>query len=268
MKRFLIALFLSALLALPVSTPAATPQNPTGFAGKAYEATMALYATKDNDTEFACTAWAFRQVPDGYDLISAGHCVGEINADSYSVSDTIDGPRTPVILLKWADNADEGLDFSLWELKTTKKYPTLDLGSVSDTHIGDTIINPNFAMGLTKFLSLGRISGPLVPATDSVPVYPVEVDGAGGSSGSPIISAKTHKVIGILIYGPPSETEILAQIGVPAQVGVGVEPIDNFDKFLQMKKLIPRVSAHRRKYGIKNSRGSREVPTTRSTEKG
>jgi hypothetical protein len=268
MKRFLIALFLSVLLALPVSTPAATPQNPTGFAGKAYDATMALYGTKGTDTEFICTAWAFKQVPDGYDLISAGHCVGEVNADSYSVSDTIDGPRTPVTLIKWAENADEGLDLSLWELKTTKKYPTLDLGSANDAHIGDVIINPNCAMGITKFLSLGRISGPLVPATDSVPVYPVEVDGAGGSSGSPIISAKTHKVIGILIYGPPSETEIEAEIGVPAQIGVGIEPIDNFQKFMQVKKLIPRVSAHRRKYGIKNSRGNREVPTTRSTEKG
>lgn len=252
MKKFLIALFLSVLLALPVSMPAVTPQNPTGFEGKVYDATMALYGTKGTDTEFICTAWAFKQVPDGVDLISAGHCVGEVNADSYSVSDTIDGPRIPVILLKWADNVDEGLDFSLWELKTTKKYPTLDLGSAADAHIGDAIINPNCAMGLTKFLSLGRISGPTVPDSNAVPVYPVEVDGAGGSSGSPIISAKTHKVIGILIYGPPSETEIAAQIGIPAQVGVGVEPIDNFEKFLSMTKLIPRVEARRRKYGIKN----------------
>lgn len=229
MRKFLIALFLSVLLALPVSVPAVTPQNPTGFAGKVYDATMALYGTKGTDTEFICTAWAFKQVSEGYDLISAGHCVGEVNADSYSVSDTIGGPRTSVILVKWLES--DGFDFSLWELKTTKKYPTLDLGSVSDSHIGDTIINPNCALGLTKFLSFGRISGHTVPASDpnSVSVYPVEVDGAGGSSGSPIISTRTHKVIGILIYSPPS---LIGDLPVFAQVGVGVEPIDNFNQFL------------------------------------
>jgi trypsin-like peptidase len=256
MKKFLIALFLSLLLALPVSAPAATPKNPTGFEGKAYDATMALYATMGTDTSFICTIWNYKQVSGGYDLISAGHCVGDINADSYSVSDTIDGPRTPVKLVKWVDNADEGLDFSLWELLTTKKYPVLDLGSATDVHIGDEVINPNCALGLTKFLSLGRISGPLVPDVNAVPVYPVEVDGAGGSSGSAVISAKTHKVIGILIYGPPSETEIQARLGVSAHIGVGVEPIDNFEKFLQITKLLPKVEAHRLKYGIKNSSGS------------
>jgi Trypsin-like peptidase domain len=233
MKKFLIALLLTLILALPVSVPAVSPQNPKGFEGKAYDATMALYATTGDKTEFVCTIWNYKQMDGGYDLISAGHCVGDVHGDSYSVSDTLGSPRTPVTLVKWLDAA--GYDFSLWELKTTKKYPTLDLGSLADACIGDEVINPNFALGLTKFLSLGRISGPVVPAddSDSVSVYPVEVDGAGGSSGSPIIDKRTHKVIGILIYSPPFDP-IPGQLGVPvpARVGTGVEPIDNFNEFL------------------------------------
>jgi hypothetical protein len=234
MRKFLIALFLSVLLALPATTTV-TPQPPKGFEGKAYEATMAMYATKGKDTEFICTAWAFMPLADGtgYGLISAGHCVTEVNADSYSVSDTIGGPQTPIVLVKAL--TQQGFDFSVWIMKTTKKYPTLDLGLVSNAHIGDPIINPNCALGVTKYLSLGRISGPTVPSddTDMVSVFPVEVDGAGGSSGSPIISAKTHTVIGILVYSPP----LLPLVNglpfyVPAQVGVGVEPIDNFGAFV------------------------------------
>jgi hypothetical protein len=235
MRKFLLSLILGFALAMPMSVPAVSPQNPQGFAGKAYNATMALYGTIGGETEFICTIWTYKQIPGGYDLISAGHCVGDVHADSYSVADTIDGKLTPVTLIKWVDDS-ETLDFSLWELKTTKTYPVLDLGTISDQHIGDRIVNPNFSQGITEFLSYGRISGPVVSG-GAVPVYPVEVDGAPGASGSPIISLKTRKVIGILIYSPPS----LGNLPIPAQLGVGVEPIDNFKTFLQAGPLVPKV---------------------------
>lgn len=244
MRKFLIALFLIFLLALPATTTV-TPQAPKGFDGKVYDATMAMYATKGTDTEFICTAWAFAKISGGYDLMSAGHCVTEVNADSYSVSDVIGGPRTPITLVKAM--TQQGFDFSLWELKTTKQYPTLDLGLVANAHIGDKIVNPNCALGFTKYLSFGRISGPTVVSSDPdmVSIYPVEVDGAGGSSGSPIISEKTHKVIGILIYSPPllPLVEGLPPY-VPAQVGVGVEPIDNFGAFLNAVPVLKVESFH------------------------
>lgn len=226
MKK-LATLLLALILSLPLVVRGQSIQSPQGFAGTAYDATVALYGTKRGRTEFLCTAWNYKQVPGGYDFVAAGHCVGDVQADSYSIADTIGGSLTPVSVVKWIDG--QGMDFSIFEMKTTKQYPVLELGTITDQHIGDSIVNPNFAMGITKFLSLGRISGNIVPSSnpDFVSIYPVEVDGAGGSSGSPVISATTHKVIGIVIYSPPTDEE-----GIPAQLGCGVEPIDYFAKFL------------------------------------
>lgn len=223
---FMLALLLSAT-ALVASTP--TPQPPKGFAGEAYQATFALFGHKTvhgQDAErFLCTVWNYKKIDGGYDLISAGHCVVQSGADSYSVAETIGGPEFPVTVLK--AEMDSDFDFAAFEFKTDKEYPVLTLGTVATSAVGDSIINPNFALGATKQVSLGAISsGALADGFHSiVGEFLVQVFGYGGSSGSPIIAADSHTVIGILI-------DSFHDGDTPINIGVGIEPIDRFADFL------------------------------------
>lgn len=234
MKK-LATLLLALILSFPLVIKAQSIQPAKGFNSKVMDATFALYGHLGDQKQFLCTAWNYKQIDGGYDLVSAGHCVdGAPPGVTYTVEEQIGGIDMPVSLEKF--ERDAAGDFSLFEFKTTKVYPTLDLGTVTDQSIGDKVINPNFAAGLGKQLSLGAISSDVLksdPETGDVDVFWVQVFGAGGSSGSPIISDKTHKVIGVLIYADPDP-----ETGVELNVGHGIEPIDKFAAFLA-KSYVP-----------------------------
>jgi hypothetical protein len=234
MKK-LVTLLLALILSLPLAVRGQSIQPAKGFNGKVMDATFALYGHMGDKKQFLCTVWNYKQIDGGYDMVSAGHCVAENPPGvTYSVEEQIDGKDMPVSLMKY--ELDAAGDFSLFELKTTKVYPVLDLGTVTDQSIGDKVINPNFAAGVGKQLSLGAISTDVLksdPASGDVDVFWAQVFGAGGSSGSPVISDKTHKVIGVLIYGLPDP-----ETGSELNVGHGVEPIDKFAAFLA-KPFVP-----------------------------
>jgi len=223
MKRILITALLFLFASLSVS--ASSLQTPRGFAGKLWAGTLALYGTRHGQTHFLCTTEPFEQISGGYHLMSAGHCVQDTPADlQFSVSDEIGGTRTPVTMIKAYEG--DGLDFSEFELKTDRRYPVMDLGDESDLAVGDSVINPNFSSGLAKQLSVGFVSSNILIETtncsldDCAGRFIVQLTAAPGASGSAIVSARTHKIVGLLVF----EFE--------DGVGFGVEPISRFKKFL------------------------------------
>ena len=226
MKKFLLVLLAMVLLSFPVNS---TVGEPKGFLGKAFSSTVALYGT-DNKDHFDCTASIYDQVPNklhnDYLIISAGHCVQEVpNGVTFSIADNIGGKLVPVKLLKVRE--DGNMDFAQFELVTDKTYPVIGLGDENTLKVGDAVINVNFADGIGKQLSTGRVSTQgLIPTRDCPEEcrdgFLVQVDGAGGSSGSAIISKKTHKIVGLVVWG------------FDVNVGLGVEPISRFQTFLQM----------------------------------
>jgi S1-C subfamily serine protease len=118
------------------------------------------------------------------------------------------------------------IDMAIFDLVTTKKYDVMVLGNDSDLQIGDKTINPNFAAGLSKQLSHGVISSDLLSMSehcneDCAGYFLVQSYGAGGASGSAIISEKTHEVIGLAIWQAPGDN-----------IGLGIEPISKFAAFL------------------------------------
>ena len=223
MKRFLA---LTLLFLLTVSSISAGDlQPPQGFTGKLYASTLALYATLNGEVHFICIAEPFEKINGGYHLISAGHCVQQIpDHVKFFVSDDIGGPLVAVTLLKAYEG--DGLDFSAFELKTKKKYTMFVLGDEHDATIGDAIINPNFAAGIGKQLSLGHVSSDVLPITSRCSEdgcagdFVVQSYGAGGSSGSAVVDERTHRVIGLVVWG------------FDGILGFGVEPISKFHKFL------------------------------------
>jgi hypothetical protein len=223
MKRFLTLALIFVLAA--ASFGATSIQAPKGFAGTLYRGTLALYAIQGDRTRFLCTTEPFEKIAGGYHLISAGHCVQLVPADvKFFVADDIGGPLTPVTMLK--AHLGDDLDFSEFELKTARAYPIFELGDERDMRVGDAVINPNFAGGVVKQLGFGTISSGTIPVSpkcevdDCAGYFLVQIYGMGGSSGSAVISDKTHKVIGLVVMG----------FGAP--IGFGVEPISKFARFL------------------------------------
>lgn len=230
MKKFLPTLLIMAILSIPVSSSIGEPR---GFLGAAFNNTIALYATVDGKNQFDCSAAIYESVPNKlhheYHIISAGHCVQEIPVATFSVADNIGGKQYPVTLMHVRD--DDTVDFSQFDLVTDKTYPVISFGDESTLRVGDSVINPNFGQGVGKQLSLGQISTQDLTSTDyckpCVGEFFAQLDDAAGSSGSVIISKKTHKIVGMV------EAEIYNDEGQLVNIGMVIEPISRFQIFLQ-----------------------------------
>ncbi len=223
MKRILLSIL---VLLFAVGAFAGSIQAPTGFAGQLWNNTFALYGSRNTKTHFLCTAEPIAKIDGGYQLLTAGHCVQLVPADiQFSVSDEIGSPRTNVTLVKAVLGG--GMDFAIFDLKTSKKYTPFVLGDESELKIGDGTINPNFALGANKQLSYGTVSSMVIPTSEECAVdecsgtFIVQEYAGPGASGSAVLSAKTHKVVGVLVWE--------FEEGKP---GFGVEPISNFAKFM------------------------------------
>jgi hypothetical protein len=226
MKRALAFVLALALTVLSFGVQASTFRPPSGFDAKMWDSTLALYGTMGDTTHFLCTTEVIGRADDGaYILLSAGHCVQTIPAGvQFSVSDDIGSPRTDVSMLKAYMKAD--IDMAIFALKTTKKYQVMELGDSTDLQIGEEVVNLNFALGLGKQLSHGTISSDILQPSgacddDCSGYFLIQAYGAGGSSGSAVISERTHKLIGLVIWRAPNDN-----------IGLGVEPISKFATFM------------------------------------
>lgn len=223
MKRLLILVLLFLLTG--VSINADPIRAPKGFAGKMYSGALALYGQLGEDLNFLCTTEPYQKTPDGYNLVTAGHCI-QTNpiAVKYFVSEYIGGPRVPVTIEK--AYLDQGTDFAILRLQTKKVYPIFNLGDENELRVGDKVLDLNFTEGLVKQLSLGTVASDIMPISAICEIstcagdFIVHINAGPGASGSAVISARTHRVVGIL------------KGEFRGQVGYSVEPISRFQKFL------------------------------------
>lgn len=237
----LAKILLALLLSIPFVAQANSIQPPKGFAGDAYKATLLLRG-HHGQRETDCTGVIYETIPGGYHVLSDGHCVEDGDGWTYTVADDVIGPESPVTVIK--SEFDKQFDFAVFEFKTDKNYPVIPLGNTASVSMGDSVINPNFAAVAAKQLSFGTVSsGPMDKNWEPTPGgFLVQIFGAGGSSGSPIISASTHKIIGLVeVLYTDDET------GAPLNIGMGVESIDNFSAFLKAP-VIPRPSISDEEY--------------------
>ncbi len=227
--KYAIALMLVLSLGLRADRQVSI-QPPKGFEGDVYKATFALYEHRGKQEQFICTTEAYEKIGGGYHLIGAGHCA-DPKADYFAVAEDIGGPETKVTVIK--SELDKNADLAVFEMKTDKVYPVIPMGTIDGERIGDAVINVNFAVGIAKQLSEGKISSGVIAPTDdkSTDVFIAQIFGAGGSSGSAVVSVNTHKIIGIVIYGFQDDNND-GFIPVPLNIGMGIEPIDKFAAFL------------------------------------
>lgn len=225
MKNFVRILIAAFALTFVGSGLSATIKPPKGYYRKAYDATFMLYGSSKKDqveNHPMCSATAFRKVQGGYLLLSAGHCTKEGTPDefpadlTYSVSSDIGTPTYPVKLLKFAFNEETNLDFSIFFFPTALKFPVIELGDENSERVGNATYNFNFSKGVVKIFAKGVVAAPLIPKGEPHNLWLVTQFAASGSSGSAVISEKTHKIIGIVSYG--WETRTMPEGIVPISV--------------------------------------------------
>lgn len=203
--KVLAAVFLAILLLFAVPARAQV-QEPRGFDKTASDATLALYGIMPDPADphhhfFQCSAFIFQKDATGYFILSAGHCVSEVPKEStFGVAEYLGGEIYPVTVV--GARLEGAEDYSEFHLTTTKVYPVLELGSDSTEYVGSAILNPNFAYGLGKQLARGVISSQRLRNSEfcgeCAGEFLIQEIAGPGASGSPVISATTHKVIAIL----------------------------------------------------------------------
>ena len=223
MKRATAGLLIFLLAAISLGANSIKPPN--GLAGKLWASTFALYGTKDGQSKFLCSAELIGKSNDGYVVLSAGHCVQESPANlQFSLAENISAPLMAITLTKAFDGP--GIDFAIFDFPTKAVYPVMGMDDESALSVGDILINPNFARGFGKQLSFGTVGSAELPLSprctvdDCAGVFIAQIYGSNGSSGSAVVSAKTHKIVGIVIYG------------FDDTVGFGVEPISRIHQFM------------------------------------
>lgn len=179
---------------------------------RAQHATFVLYgrsAARGIDHHALCTAFAYKKAPDGYILMTAGHCFtpGAPEDATYVVADgqVSDNPvLQPVEVLNHID--DGNMDVAELHLKTSKKYEILELDTKAPK-IDDKVFYVGYPEITVQTVFTGRVASDRIESIGPDPSDPcdlcknrilIQTGGGGGASGSPIISEKTGKVIGIL----------------------------------------------------------------------
>jgi Trypsin-like peptidase domain len=209
---------------------------------KAYDAALALYGTSGNVTHFLCSTTVVAERPSDevkgqheYLLLTAGHCVtgGGLPEDlTFGVNEQIVEENSHPVLqsveVVRAQN-DDKYDFAVLFLRSSKVYPKIELDVTYEPSIEDKVYNVNFSLGLIKQVSVGEVASKVfenkTAAGDCTPCvgrFMVHLFDGPGSSGSAIINEKTHKIIGIVELGFPSQT-----------VGVAAETMSSFLKWIE-----------------------------------
>jgi len=206
--KFLRALLLTSLFVLGVQPSVAANKKHQ----KAETATFLLYgrsASANRDHVPICTAFVYKKVSDGYNLLTAGHCFVNTGAPAdvqYFVvpGQVVDGSYKgeDVEVLGAVD--DGKMDVAELHLKTNKKYSVLELDNKLPK-IDDKVFFVGYPAVVSQVVMTGRVesevlrsNGPRNDCGICEGRILVQIGGAGGASGSPVISEKTGKVVGIL----------------------------------------------------------------------
>ena len=255
MKRALIALLLSTLLAFAAPARAQKPQPQSDFRETLSKATLAVYGGKQTcqyvqvqtffgsmatwqcafESHFVCTATAVRTDGRGdYIGLTAGHCFSYKAMDrgfKYYVSEGVN--EHPVLreikLIKFENN--DQYDYALFTFTSMRDYPVVEVDTSKDSipALGSRIINANFSYGLTKEITEGVVVSGKIGDKEAVDAehlrgrYLVQMPFGPGSSGSAIVNEDTHKIVGL----------VEAMIPATQMAAIILPTGDNFLQFIE-----------------------------------
>ena len=234
MRKLIATMLLLAMSFFGATIPSSASKTQPKFESKTieqmYNATGILYAINPMDNEYhrVCTIWNYEKSSDGYIAISASHCatIGDMYPQSgltfgVSYAEPTNPPDVstivPAKLLEFGDMTKAD-DIAVWDIQTKDVRPILPLGDSKNIKMGEELLNVSIPFdGIAKGCYRGTVTNPKVQYNDPEIKGMVFVDmfGTGpGSSGSAVVSERTHKVVGILTMGENSVGELLVPVSV------------------------------------------------------
>lgn len=160
------------------------------------------------EEHFTCTATVIAAVPlnasSGYIAITAGHCFDWKELDKYYVADGVyDKPVMHKIIVQKFEN-DARYDYALITFESRADYPTIELEKMDadGPAIGTEVMNVNFSLGVVKQFTEGKVISEVVKSTEGGDCdmckgrYLVSIGIGPGASGSSVVDAHTHKIVG------------------------------------------------------------------------
>ncbi len=201
---------------------------------RAYDAALALYGTYGDITHFLCSTTVVAEKAAAsntgkkyqYLLLTAGHCIvgdGLPLGLQFGVRPDIKPeapkPELEVVDVIRAENSAK-YDFAFLNLYSDNEYPYIPIDFNYVPQLEDEVYDVNFTEGIVKQVSLGRVSSQIIDQPSSQQGcnicsgrFMVQIFAGPGASGSAVINAKTHRVIGVGEFGFNGIT-----------IGLGVEP--------------------------------------------
>ncbi len=212
-----------ALAALLLFVPALKAQEPQAppFSETLSKATLALYHGKqvckwvpedegflfgttyswgcEFKTRFDCTATVIDQVDEHeYVGLTAGHCF--VDDQGYYVADEISNkPIVHAIKLVKFEN-DDRYDYAIFTFHSLRDYPTIKLNDkdAGVPMIGTSVINVNYALGFGKISLEGKVASLGLDVEGMKGRYLVTIGLGPGASGSAVVDANTHEIVGLV----------------------------------------------------------------------
>jgi hypothetical protein len=160
-------------------------------------------------TAFTCTGTVIKKDGEGNFLgLTAGHCFTwpGVEADAYYIADSVS--VEPVLhkikIVKFEDS--DRYDYAVFTFHSYTDFPAISLNEPSSgaPELGSEVINVNFALGLTKQTSIGKVTSDMISGTESKRKelsgrYMVHGLASGpGASGSAIVDMKSERIVGIV----------------------------------------------------------------------
>lgn len=226
-----VILAIALMMAAAFSTPAKQAAQPD-FSETLSKATVAVYSGKQVceykvvegwfssydvwgckfETHFTCTATVIDKDRRGdFVGLTAGHCFRYEALDKgwkYYVSEALS--EKPVLneihLTKFA--ADERYDYAVFEFSSLRDYPVIEIlqDKESIPAVGTPVLNANFSLGVVKQVAEGKVVSKQITYDEGGSScghmckdrYFVNIGVGPGASGSAVVDAKTHKIIGMV----------------------------------------------------------------------
>lgn len=168
-----------------------------------------------------CTVWKAGEKL----FATAGHCSGAVSKSSQIKQMGDRWKNTNIKSLVYPINTEkDGGKTADWMLLNTshvmEEMGALSLGCGDELKIGEPVAVGHYPAGLNFSVSFGHVMTMDVTSNRNNAVIAVDAAGAPGSSGAPVISLETGRVVGIVIEG------IVSRFGAFA---MGLESINNFD---------------------------------------
>jgi hypothetical protein len=217
MRRIFSIVVLILALALPTF---AADAHDKALVEKVKTAVALLYSQDESGgMKMHCTATAFEKVKDGYNFVSAAHCVGN---DDVAKEKAASPTNIPFFITFDEENGiakrfypanvvfvgyqHRGEDFSVFHVKTSENWPTIPIGDETKEQEGSSFINIASPLGLGKQVMYGTISKmfldrPVVSGDINWKgTLVLQIPGVqGGSSGSALVADDQGAIVGFLV---------------------------------------------------------------------